>query len=41
MAGAMTRVLKLHKDGAVHDVTVRVFDPVADDAAWDCRWEID
>jgi hypothetical protein len=33
MASAMTRVLKLQKDGVVRDVTVRVFYPVADEVA--------
>mgnify|MGYP001112341460 CR=1 FL=1 len=41
MASAMTRILKLQKNGAVRDVAVRVFWPVVDDTAWDCRWEID
>jgi hypothetical protein len=41
MASVMTRILKLQKDGAVRDVTVRIFWPVVDDAGWDCRWEID
>lgn len=41
MASVMTRSLKLRKGGMVRDVAVRVFWPVADNAAWDCRWEID
>lgn len=41
MTNAMTRILKLRKDGAVHDVAVRVFWPAAGDAGWDCRWEVD
>jgi hypothetical protein len=41
MASAMTRILKLQKDGVVCEVPVRIFWPVAGEAAWDCRWEID
>lgn len=41
MASVMTRTLKLRNDGAVRDVVVRIFWPVAGDAAWNCQWEID
>jgi hypothetical protein len=41
MANVMTRILKLRDDGIAHDVPVRVCWPAPDDAAWDCRWEID
>lgn len=38
---AMTRVLKLHHDGRLLDVPVRVFWPVRDAGGWSCRWAIE
>jgi hypothetical protein len=40
MASAMTRILKLQSDGVTHDIPVRLWWPIQDDKAWDCRWEI-
>lgn len=40
MSIAITRVLKLGKGRDQRDVPVRIFWPVEDAHAWDCRWEI-
>ena len=41
MQHAMTRVLKLQSNGTEVDVSVRIFWPIEEATAWDCRWEID
>jgi hypothetical protein len=41
MANAITRIFKLQSGGTMQDVPVRLFWPISDDKAWDCRWEID
>lgn len=40
MPNPITRTLKLRNRDTVHDIVVRIFWPITDDKAWDCRWEI-
>lgn len=40
MSTAITRILKLRKGPDPQDVPVRIFWPINDKHAWDCRWEI-
>jgi hypothetical protein len=41
MASGMARIPKLQNRGVTRDVPVRLFWPAEEEAAWDCRWEIE